>query len=157
MVVDLLSWRQLMLLTGSDIICKPLIRSHLLWGEFSIFSAANTIHNSPYFVRPGTHHCWIDRGGMIWEACPTLLHTANSVTRAPVTHPSTNRARRCCRRELATTWVCPEVMGLNHCWVELGVYKLSVLVGLEQKNEAAGNCHKNDWIYFALHVLHISL
>ena len=25
MVVDLLSWRQLMLLTGSDIICKPLI------------------------------------------------------------------------------------------------------------------------------------
>ena len=25
------------------------IRSHLLWGEFSTFSAANTIHNFPFF------------------------------------------------------------------------------------------------------------
>ena len=42
-----------------------LIRSHLLWGEFSAFSAAIAIHNSPLFVPPGTHHCWVDRGGMI--------------------------------------------------------------------------------------------
>ena len=26
----------------------PLIRSHLLWGEFNAFSAANAIHNSPF-------------------------------------------------------------------------------------------------------------
>ena len=31
MVVDPLSWRQLMLLTGSDIICKPLICHHNTW------------------------------------------------------------------------------------------------------------------------------
>ena len=88
-----------------------LVRSHLLWGEFSAFSAAIAIHNSPLFVPPGTHHCWVDRGGMIWKACPTPLHMANSVTRAPaVTHPSTNRARRCLTsviwRELVTTRPC---------------------------------------------------
>ena len=42
-----------------------LVRSHLLWGEFSAFSAAIAIHNSPLFVPPGTYHCWVDRGGMI--------------------------------------------------------------------------------------------
>ena len=42
-----------------------LVRSHLLWGEFSAFSAAIAIHNSPLFVPPGTHHCWVNRGGMI--------------------------------------------------------------------------------------------
>ena len=80
---------------------------HLLWGEFSAFSAAIAIPNSPLFVPPGTHHCWVDRGGMIWKACPTPLHMAGSVTRAPVTHPSTNRARHCLTsviwRELVTT------------------------------------------------------
>ena len=34
--------------------------SHLLWGESIAFSAAFTI-----FVPPGTHHCWVDRGGMV--------------------------------------------------------------------------------------------
>ena len=46
-----------------------LVRSHLLWGEFSAFSAESSaaiaIHNSPLFVPSGTHHCWVDRGGMI--------------------------------------------------------------------------------------------
>ena len=42
-----------------------LVRSHLLWGEFSTFSAAIAIHNSPFFVPLATHHCWVDRGGMI--------------------------------------------------------------------------------------------
>ena len=88
-----------------------LVWSHLLWGEFSAFSAAIAIHNSPLFVPPGTHHCWVDRGGMIWKACPTPLHMADSVTRAPaVTHPSTNRAQRCLTsviwRELVTTRPC---------------------------------------------------
>ena len=91
-----------------------LVQSHLLWGEFSAFSAAIAIHNSPLFVPPGTHHCWVDRGGMIWKACPTPLHMANSVTRAPaVTHPSTNRARRCLTsviwRELVRTRPCATV------------------------------------------------
>ena len=44
---------------------NSLIRSHLLWGEFSAFSAVKAIHNSPYLVPPGTYHCWVDRGGMI--------------------------------------------------------------------------------------------
>ena len=84
-----------------------LVQSHLLWGEFSAFSAASAIHNSPLFVPSGTHHCWVDRGGMIWKACPTPLHMVDSVTRAAVTHPSTNRARCCLTsviwRELVTT------------------------------------------------------
>ena len=42
-----------------------LIWSHLLWGEFSEFSAGIAIHNSLLFVPPGTHHCWVDRGSMI--------------------------------------------------------------------------------------------
>ena len=96
-----------------------LVRSHLLWEEFSAFSAAIAIHNSPLFVPPGTHHCWVDRGGMIWKACPTPLHMADSVTRAPaVTHPSTNRARRCLTsviwRELVTTRPCATMAGIYY-------------------------------------------
>ena len=103
-----------------------LVRSHLLWGEFSAFSAADAIHNSPLFVPPGTHHCWVDRGGMIWKACPTPLHMAGSVTRAAVTHPSTNRARRCLTsviwRELVTTRPCATMVNyfawiIYQCWV----------------------------------------
>ena len=89
-----------------------LVRSHL-WGEFSAFSAASVIHNSPLFVPPGTHHCWVDRGGMIWKACPTPLHMAGSVTRASVTHPSTNCIRSFLTsviwRELVTTRPCATV------------------------------------------------
>ena len=54
----------------------------------------HTIHHCPNFVQPGTHHCWVDRGGVIWEACPIPLHMVSSVSWAPVTHPSTNRAGR---------------------------------------------------------------
>ena len=53
---------------------------------------ANSLQFS-FLVPPGTHYCWVDRGGVIWEACPTPLHMSGSVTRAAVTHPS-NRARR---------------------------------------------------------------
>ena len=75
-----------------------LLQSHLLWGEFSICALCCSYSQSLQFsflVPPGTHHCWVDRGGVIWEACPTPLHMAGSVTRAAVTHPSTNQARRC--------------------------------------------------------------
>ena len=47
-----------------------LVRSHLLWGEFSAFSAANAIHNFPIFVPPGAHPWRVDRGGMVWEVLP---------------------------------------------------------------------------------------
>ena len=105
-----------------------LVRSHLLWGEFSAFSAAIAIHNSPLFVPPGTHHCWVDRGGMIWKACPTPLHMAGSVTPAAVTHPSTNRARlrltSVIWRELVTTRPCAckapltvqSILDHQHAW-----------------------------------------
>ena len=34
-----------------------LMQSHLLYGEFSIFSVANTMKKSPFFIPAGTHHC----------------------------------------------------------------------------------------------------
>ena len=64
---------------------RSLMQSHLLWGEFNAFSAANAIHNSPIAVPPGTHHCWVDRG-MRWEDYLTSTHMDGSVTRAQVTH-----------------------------------------------------------------------
>ena len=97
-----------------------------LWGEFSAFSAATAIHNSPIFVPPDTHRCWVDRGGMIWEAWPTPLHMVDSVTQAPVTHPSTNQAQRCLTsviwRELITTrpcaiWKVP--LSADFLWLDL--------------------------------------
>ena len=44
-------------------------------GEFSAFSAANAIHNFPVFIPPGTHHCWVDRGSMVWEVFAQHLYT----------------------------------------------------------------------------------
>ena len=46
---------------------------HGLWGEFSICALCCSYSQSLQFsflVPPGTHHCWVDRGGVIWEACP---------------------------------------------------------------------------------------
>ena len=73
-----------------------------------------------FLVPPGTHHCWVDRGGVIWEACPTPLHMAGSVTQAAVTHPSTKWAQRCLTsviwRELVTIRPCATKLfqGHNH-------------------------------------------
>ena len=91
-----------------------LLQSHLLWGEFSICALCCSYSQSLQFnflVPPGTHHCWVDRGDVIsWEACPTPLHMAGSVTLAAVTHSSTNRAPRYLTsviwRELVTIWPC---------------------------------------------------
>ena len=58
------------------------IQSHLLWGEFSICALCCSYSQSLQFsflVPPGTHHCWVDRGGVIWEACPTPLHMTGHV------------------------------------------------------------------------------
>ena len=62
---------------------NSLIRSHLLWGQFSAFSTANAIHNSPIFVPPGTHHCWVGKGSMEWEVCLTLLHLTSGGNQTP--------------------------------------------------------------------------
>ena len=39
-------------------------------------------------ISPGTHYCWVDRGNMGWEVCPTLLHMSNSAP-LPVLPPTT--------------------------------------------------------------------
>ena len=54
---------------------QPWYWNSLLCRLTSTFSAANAIRNSPFFVPPGTHHYWVDRGGMIWEACPEPQHS----------------------------------------------------------------------------------
>ena len=50
---------------------NPLILEHIplqfhhLWGEFSTFSAAIANHyKSAFFIPPGTHHYWMDRGSI---------------------------------------------------------------------------------------------
>ena len=60
--------------------CHPWYWNSLIWfhpGGF-ISSGENSVHflqQMPFtilncfFVPPGTHHCWLDRGSMIWEAC----------------------------------------------------------------------------------------
>ena len=62
-----------------------LIRSHLLWGEFSSFlqSAANAIHNSPFFDPPCTHHCWMDKGASSLDVCTGRNYT--SYSKSPLT------------------------------------------------------------------------
>ena len=66
-------------------------KSHLLWEEFTVCALCCSYSQSLQFsflvlVPPGTRHCWVIRGSMIWEACPTPLRMTGSVTRAPVTH-----------------------------------------------------------------------
>ena len=59
-----------------------LTESHLLWGEFSICALSCSYSQSLQFsflVPPATHHCWVDRGGVIWEACPTPPHMTGHV------------------------------------------------------------------------------
>ena len=55
------------------------IRSHLLWGAH--FLQLMWFHNSPiFFIPPGTHHAWVDRGSLGWEVLPnTSTHELTSV------------------------------------------------------------------------------
>ena len=51
-------------------------------GEFSICALCCSYSQSLQFsflVPPGTHHWWVDRGSVIWEACPTPLHITGHV------------------------------------------------------------------------------
>ena len=52
-----------------------LIQSHFLRWEFSAFSAADAFTIFPVFVLPGTHHCWVDRGGLVWYIFAQHLYT----------------------------------------------------------------------------------
>ena len=53
---------------------NTLLQSHLLWGEFSMFSAARANHyNSTLFVPPGTHCWWMDRDSLVCKVC--LIYT----------------------------------------------------------------------------------
>ena len=42
---------------------------------FAFFAAAKANHyNFSFLIAPSTHHCCVDRGGVVWEACATPLH-----------------------------------------------------------------------------------
>ena len=96
----------------------------LLYGLIS--SGENSAHflqpiqltSFPIFILPGTHHCWVDRGGMIWEACLTPVHMASCMIRAPVTHPRIGWALRCLTsmiwRELVSSWPCATMQEQGH-------------------------------------------
>ena len=72
------------------------IGTHLPRGEFSICAHFCCSYNQSlqfsFLVPLGTHHCYMGRGGM---ACTT-----------PVTHPRTDRARRCLTSVISTTRPC---------------------------------------------------
>ena len=78
-------------------------------GEWTLLQLIQSLKFN-FLIPPGTHHCWADRGGMIWEACPTPLHMAGSVTRVLATHPSINWAQNCLTsviwRELVASGPC---------------------------------------------------
>ena len=85
------------------------------WGEFSAFSAVNSIDNFHNF-RSTRYPSLLGgqrRHDMLREACPTPLHMAGSVTRAPVTHPCPKRAQHCLTsviwRELVTSQLCATI------------------------------------------------
>ena len=60
-------------MSSADCIITPLVLEYTLlqpnlWGEFWPFSAGKAIdYNSAFFIPPGTHYCWLDRGSMDWE------------------------------------------------------------------------------------------
>ena len=136
-VYSLISYRLQQTLQFTPLLLeRSLMWSYLLWEEFSTFSAANAIHNFPFCIAPGTHHCWVDRGGMIWKACPTPLHMAGSVTQALITHPSSNRAWCCLTSviwwELVATPPCATTLltTANHRYWWLGIL-ITTLTGTQ--------------------------
>ena len=144
-----------------------LILSRLLWGEFSAFSAADAIHNSPFFrstrypITVGWTEC-----STIWETCPTPLHMASSMTRALVTHQSTNQARCCSTAviwwELVTTSPCA-TLGYRRWWIWILLLthdRVYILIFLVVVLVLASRLVYRSWIQhlwtigFAVHKLH---
>ena len=108
------------------------LQSHLLWGQFSICALCCSYSQSLQFsflVPPGTHHCQVDWGSMIWETCPKPLHMDGSMTRAPVTDPNTIRARRC-----LTSVIWRELLPLGHGYVSALSFILPHSIGWKTNN-----------------------
>ena len=75
------SWTHFMSMRLPLVLEHTLLQSHLVW-ENSAFvillhAAIANHYRLAFFVPPGTHHCWVDRGSMEWDVCPTLLHMTN--------------------------------------------------------------------------------
>ena len=49
-----------------------------------IWSVSTPIHQSPFSTSLGTHHCWVNRGDMVWEVCLTPLNITTSMTQTLV-------------------------------------------------------------------------
>ena len=49
------------------------------------FSAVVAIHTVPIFIPPGTHYCWVDRGGVDSELAQGFLHMISSAGIEPQT------------------------------------------------------------------------
>ena len=90
-------------LSSADLQFTPLVlelflmQSHLLWGEFSICALCCSYSQSlqlSFLVPPGTHHSWVDRGGVIWEACPWLVMCYHCVRIAVGSHRHPCSTRR---------------------------------------------------------------
>ena len=86
---------------------NSLLQYHLLWGEFSICALCCSYSQSLQFSFRA--FCWVDRGGMICEACPTPLHMAASVLehQSPIqVLTSLGIVNSVIWQELVTTWPC---------------------------------------------------
>ena len=46
-----------------------------------VYLGENSAHQ--LLISPGTHYCWVYRGTMGWEVCPTILHLSNSAPFLP--------------------------------------------------------------------------
>ena len=92
-----------------------------------------------FLVPPATHHCWLDRGSMIWKACPTPPNMAQCDW-SPATHPSTNWAQRCltsviwwelvtigpCTIFNLTTWGCVGMCRLAYTLITPWGFKITL-------------------------------
>ena len=104
---------------------RGFIESHLLWEEFRSCTLCCSYSQSLQFnfiIPPGTHHCCMDRDGIMRCLPKTSTH---GWQRATATHPSTNRSRRCLTsviwRERVITWPCATMWHVNYwkLWIPL--------------------------------------
>ena len=84
-------WVQQTLQFTTLVLKISLIRSYLLWGNYVHFLQLMPFTIFQFFVPSGIHHCWVGRGTMEWEVCPTLLHMTTSGNWTPdllILHPA---------------------------------------------------------------------